>query len=204
MRGDSAVRHSGSGNVPLLVSPPVPASRAARRNRPDCPWREFAADKHVCDYCGGRLPKYHRNWCDLECALSYAYNHQWVLAKQCVWQRESGACCHCGQFVLRGVSDFWHPEWPQFERDPGVWGRGDAIKAFYDAHSMALGEVDHIVPCGGNYNSGCHNHTDNLRLLCRGCHRSRDQWSLDSIVMPLVIPGHPAAAWSYRLPQSSL
>lgn len=176
---------------------------AKQAMRASCPWREFAEDRKCCDYCGARLPKYRRNWCDDECRQSFAYNHMWQLAKVAVWARESNACCHCGIFVLRGMNDLWHAEYPTRPTNTGDWVTDhqqwnlyhSLVTEFYATHKGELGEVDHIEECGGNYNSGCQNHTSNLRLLCRRCHRSRGQWDHDSVPMELVIPGHLAAPW---------
>ena len=35
-------------------------------------------------------------------------------------------------------------------------------------------EVDHITPCRGKHGTwGCHHHQDNLRVLCKACHRTK-------------------------------
>lgn len=190
----------------MLVFATLPASRSTMRDS-NCPWREFAADRKCCDYCGGRLPPNRRNWCDDECAASYTYNHLWPSAKVAVWRRDSAACTNCGQFVLKGWADNWHPEYPQRIRSAtpcfdDFLAHEAALKVFYRRNREAVGEVDHIIECNNDYNSGCQHHTDNLRLLCRMCHRSRALWSPQNTRMPLVIPGFEAAPWAHTTPQT--
>lgn len=134
-----------------------------------------------CQYCGDILPKYRRRWCDDECSLLVATNHVWTLAKRAVYLRDASKCQMCGCHVWNSVDIYKHPERPRqqhisFLGDPEGYRRSHAeyaaaIEQWQLSMKPFMAEVNHIVPRnGGGYNSGCHNHLDNLQLLCHRCH----------------------------------
>lgn len=135
--------------------------------------------KPLCRGCGGKVGKGRQSWCSAEC---YKRNcPQEVISA--VKQRDKGICQICGVDTNRATA-VWRnemPDRPNYQVVHNVWPydySGYKLTPEYKAFSVALttwkaacpkAEYDHIIPfCEGGPTS-----LDNMRTLCRSCHKKR-------------------------------
>lgn len=115
-----------------------------------------------CRWCWGDLPKRRRTFCGDACVEQYRREHDWTYIRSLVFERDRGVCRLCGvdtekiRRILRSLRrrcriDVWLPGHASVAlgRDHGGW------------------EADHITP----RHDGGGNQLDNLRTLCRACHK---------------------------------
>lgn len=102
-----------------------------------------------CGACGGKIPRaakpqqQARWFCRRECQRWWRANHQWGVARAACLKRDR-RCTRC-------------------HRSPTKRDRSGVTPVRL--------EVNHIRPRNGEgYQTGCHNHQDNLEALCSGCH----------------------------------
>jgi 5-methylcytosine-specific restriction endonuclease McrA len=99
--------------------------------------------RRFCRWCHSEVPKGRRSYCNDDCMQHAVFNYSRLVAVR----RDKYACTACGR-------DGRHPyRWPRPEN-------------FRELPAL---EVDHVVAVkdGGSH------HPDNLRTLCRDCHKAR-------------------------------
>lgn len=128
-----------------------------------------------CRGCGEPVPKGRRNWCGQECIDRHLLRNNGATARAKTFERDHGVCAECARDTeaLKAKLERWFRA--VHERDSMAQYR----RRMDDPHRLRwhlrlkwrqthLWEMDHILPVveGGG---GCG--LDNLRTLCRPCHR---------------------------------
>lgn len=137
-----------------------PAARA-------CELNVYTGEPGTCRWCAGALPRtkdgrVHARWrwCSDACARRWTREHHFSVARSAAIDRDGGACVWCGA-----------TERDRPDAEPRDHGTGYSI-ALPDGRSWL--EVDHVDPAQGRHGTrDCVHHVDNLRTLCRPCHRQR-------------------------------
>lgn len=99
----------------------------------------------------------------------------------CPLDNPKPGCCHwCGK-TLRGRQTRWCGRTCQREATANHrWTQAKAAAkeaaTFYRCAEcdgfFRVVDVDHIKPCKGKHGQwGCHHHQDNLRVVCKPCHK---------------------------------
>ncbi len=103
-----------------------------------------------CTGCGVPIGKGRFRWCSPACMDMWSLNHRYAQARH-----EALRCAEV--FAIDGSHR---------------WRVGYACR-FCDAVTMDV-EVDHIIAANGSHGQdSCLHHQENLRVLCRPCHRQR-------------------------------
>lgn len=120
----------------------------------------------LCRRCGVEVQGRRKTFCSYDCVHEWKIRSQPAYARQQVLLRDHGVCSACGLDTVMLATAYWSVR--------GRWWIATA--AAIEARLKALGfmpsrhfwEADHKVPvCEGGGACGL----DNLRTLCRPCHR---------------------------------
>lgn len=104
-----------------------------------------------CNWCGKELRGRRTRWCSRACNREYTANHRWTQAKAAA--KKEAAYYMCANAVATNCGGFIGPD--------------DDCLVFTQQP-----DVDHIEPCLGKHGVwGCHHHQENLRILCKPCHK---------------------------------
>lgn len=132
------------------------------------------APKGECAFCHSKpLPKRHRRWCSTACAEEGLIRSNANFARQKVFARDKGVCAQCGvdtQVLERGSWKLRDLVWRLKLDGRYDWAEALRMAAVpYAIRSVHTWEMDHIIPVSeGGGMCGL----DNLRTLCRACHRA--------------------------------
>ena len=99
-------------------------------------------EKGKCWRCGVALPRFARKWCSKDCSQLYWWNHAWGRAR-----------------------------WEAIRRRTPNRDLRQPVPCRRCGTPTHTPEVNHINPRNGQgYGNGCHNHQENLEVLCHNCH----------------------------------
>lgn len=143
----------------------------SRRQRVQLPFKDARkAGQVVCVWCGGPVPSHRHRWCSRKCVLTYqiARGDQGAARLWLQWAdwdlgalREPLPCEKCGLDMCDGAVEERIRVDAQNHQDP-IWHR----KARWaDEFNW---DADHRIPLA----EGGAKHPDNLRVLCRPCHKA--------------------------------
>ena len=132
-----------------------------------CPLAAWDGDPEHCRWCAAPA-RPGSEWCSLVCEDRFQAEHEWGHAYAATLARDHDRCSDCGtgpasageaRIFIRAMIPL----------DPmtaaGLW-RSEEWLALQLSCSV---DVVHRRPPAQSYRSGCHNHLDGLRTLCRRC-----------------------------------
>lgn len=133
-----------------------------------------------CRGCGGAIPSGRFTWCSHACVKKFDPVH----VKRAVRERDGDRCVFCQKNCSERAQWEWHKKKPQYpsyhscglpfpydrkahESHPLFQAYKEEVKSFN--RDAPLPEFDHILP----HSEGGEFVLENIRLLCRSCHKER-------------------------------
>lgn len=128
---------------------------------------ELGREKGHCTWCNKKMASNYRRWCSDECRTEGNIRSGGSCAAWAVEYRDKGICSLCGLDTLekhRRVKRIRK----RSKRNAHSWRRWLGLPKSIRAWTDHPWECDHIIPVSEG--GGCCG-IDNLRTLCRDCHR---------------------------------
>lgn len=142
------------------------------------PSRKLLNEKGKCRWCGQPVPMGRRSWCGDGCVEEFRLERWPSYLRSKVFDRDHGVCFQCGRDCHRlmgridlltkvGFRNFTVDEYRKKIRIE-KWLRRCGVTFATSGTIYSLWEADHIV----SVVEGGLNRLDNMRTLCRSCHKA--------------------------------